>query len=241
MPTGALAPGPAAPGPGVDIAGRPVIDPTANVTANLDAAVGRLDDLRTLDRDWNIRYEEQRRYFEDLLRIAERGTRDAEKRHLDAVRTIDITAVARAADDANERANTLQTQVLATAEANRTTVAATATAFRSELMSVVGPLQTRIDELSKAQYEQQGGKQQVVESRSAADDMKPVMDAIQALTLAQQQNVGGKAQVVEGRATTNWIIGLVAAAALAFSLWTSTQEPVTPTPIVVEVPANGGT
>ena len=143
------------PGPGVDIAGRPVIDPTANVIALTDAAVGRLNDLRAADQ----RYAElQFKYIDEVATLrAEhaRALRKTETARIDAIRAVDVGAVQRAAEVA-----------AAQAEALRNQVAAAATATAAALAAALDPIQKSIDDLRRAQYEAQGQKTQVVESRT---------------------------------------------------------------------------
>jgi len=61
------------PGPGVDASGRPVVDPTANVIANLNAAVQRQDDLREMESRHVRELMTTRADFIDQLRLAESG------------------------------------------------------------------------------------------------------------------------------------------------------------------------
>lgn len=214
------------PGPGVDIQGRTVIDPTVNVKEKLEDTVRRLDDLASMRAVHHDALEGQRRYYEGLLRDAEQGRRQAEKDRLDAIRIIDVTAVARAAQEQNERAQQLAAQLQATAEANRVQVAAAATAFRAELVSTIDPIQKRLEEISRTQYEQQGQKQQVVESRESAGDLKPILDAlsglgssIRALQDVRERNVGGQQHEIASRDNTRYMIALAGGAVTALTIY----------------------
>lgn len=216
------------PGPGVDLQGRAVIDPTVNVKEKLEDTVRRLDDLNNLREEHRKEIESQRRHYDSLLREAERGRREAEKDRLDAIRIIDVTAVAARATEANERASQLAQQVQATAEANRVQVAAAATAFRAELVSTIEPIQKRLEELSKVQYEQQGQKAQVVEARESAGDLQPILNAIAAqneviasLTRTQQQNAGGVSQQADSRDSTRLYVTLFGAAIVGLTFYNS--------------------
>lgn len=148
----------ARPGLGVDSAGLPVIDPTENVLNLVEAAVKRLDDLR----------EAERRHTRETMEIRAQHTRDmrlAETARIDAIRAVDVGAVNRAAEVAAQVAQTLAAQVSAVAEANRAQVSAAATAQSIALANALEPMQKSIDDLRRAQYEAQGVKSNVTESR----------------------------------------------------------------------------
>jgi hypothetical protein len=148
------------PGPGVDAQGRTAIDPSENVKALTEAAVKRLDDLREMSDRCRAEIAKLRSDYDDKLR-------DAESKRIDAIRAVDVGAVNRAAEVAATQAATLATQVAASAETLRAQVATTATAFRAELSAALEPIQKRIDDLTRAQYEAQGQKTQVVEGRAS--------------------------------------------------------------------------
>jgi hypothetical protein len=83
-----------------------------------------------------------------------RQLREAESARIDAIRAVDVGAVQRAAEVQAAQQQALAAQVVATADA-----------FRSSLAAALGPITTAIDDLRRAQYETQGQKQQVVETR----------------------------------------------------------------------------
>jgi len=155
-------------GPSTDRYNDPVIDPTANVIALTNAAVGRLNDLREADQ----RYAETQ--FAHITEVANlraehsAALRKTETERIDAIRAVDVGAVQRAAEVAAEQASTLANQVATSAETLRAQVAAAATAAQINLAAALVPIQQRIDDLSRAQYEAQGQKTQVVESRAAS-------------------------------------------------------------------------
>ena len=173
------------PGPAVDSAGRTVIDPTKNVDALVEAAVKRLDDLRTMENTWRDRSDAILAEHAHELRRAEAGRlderlelrasydeklRDVESHRLDAIRAVDIAASQQAAKDAEIRASALAKQVSDSAEAMRNQVAAAATAAATSLGAALVPIQERLAELTRLQYEQQGQKAQVVEGRAEKSD-----------------------------------------------------------------------
>ena len=135
------------PGPGVDAAGNPVIDPTQNVLDLVDAAIRRQDDLR----------EVEAQHIREILNLRaeyDRELREAESNRIDAIRAVDVGAVNRAAEVAATQASVLAAQLSATADASR-----------SGLVAALEPIQKDIQELRKAQYEIAGAKANVGETR----------------------------------------------------------------------------
>jgi hypothetical protein len=193
------------PGPGVDIQGQAVVDPTENVKALNEAGIRRLDDLRMANEEkMQVEIEAVRReadlraYYEGLLR-------EKEEARIDAIRTVDTQAVQRAAEVQTEQATRLQTQVITTAEA-----------FRATLTTALDPINTAIQDLRRAQYEAQGQKTQVIETRSSAEDMRPILDAITALTQAQERSLGHREQVVESKTDNRALFSVVATSIFLF-------------------------
>lgn len=158
------------PGPGVDAQGRAVIDPTANVIANLDAAVKRLDDLREMES----------KHIREVMSLRAKHyaeLRKAEAARLDAIRAVDVAAVGQAATTATAQAAALASQVAVSAETVRTQLEATAKAAASALATSLQPMTDAIADLRRVQYEAQGQKTQVVEARSASSLTTQVLAA----------------------------------------------------------------
>jgi hypothetical protein len=154
------------PGPGVDARGVPVVDPTANVLAIVEAAVKRQDDLREADANLN-KERDQHQQEMALLRARHSGElRRAETERINAIRAVDVGAVAAAAAVSATQATTLAAQVATSAETLRNQVAATQTANTVALSAALDPIQKDIADLRRAQYEAQGQKTQVVETRA---------------------------------------------------------------------------
>jgi hypothetical protein len=147
-------------GAGVDASGNPVLDPTKNVLDLVDAAINRQDDLRELTAAHVKEIVALRAEYDKELR-------EAETNRIDAIRQVDVGNVQRAAEVQAAQALTLATQVTTSAEALRAQVATTATAFDAKLTLALEPIQKRIDDLTRAQYETVGQKTQVVEARSS--------------------------------------------------------------------------
>lgn len=145
------------PGPGVDALGQPVIDPTKNVDALVEAAIKRQDDLREVAAA-------HLRELAELRASYDRELREAESQRIDAIRAVDVEAVRQAAAVAATQATVLASQLAATAEAARTAVQAASTASDINLRTALEPIQKDIQDLRKAQYEAQGVRTQAVET-----------------------------------------------------------------------------
>lgn len=165
-------------GPATDRHNDPVIDPTANVLALVDKAIERQDDLRKKDEVLVKTVLEERAHFNseqrqhireilDLRAAADQELRHAESKRIDAIRAVDVGAVAAAAAVQATQATTLAAQVSSSAEALRNQVAAAATAQTVALAAALEPIIKDIADLRRAQYEAQGQKSQVVESHAA--------------------------------------------------------------------------
>ena len=156
----------------------PNIDPTANVIALTKAEGRRQDDLRAANE-----YLSQARY-DHLLEIGGlRSTYDrliadaetrrvnematlradfsdklavAEKQRIDAIRAVDVNAVAVASQRAVDQASVLANQVAASAEALRTLVASTASTVAVSLQQLSTTLSTRLTTLEQAGYQAAG-------------------------------------------------------------------------------------
>jgi hypothetical protein len=136
------------PGPAVDARGIPAADPTANVTAVVSSA------NKSLRRELKLHMK-----YQAKLAKAESG-------RIDAIRMVDVAAVATAASAAEQRANTLAAQVTANAEALRNTVATTAATGELNFRTALEPMQTDIRALRDAQSAFVGGTAASTESRS---------------------------------------------------------------------------
>lgn len=136
------------------------LDPTANVLQLVQTAIKRQDDLR-------LAAQNHVNEIMELRAIHYREMRDAESERLDAIRAVDVNAVNRAAEVASTKAQTLADQVSQSAEALRTQVAAAATAATVALAAALEPIIKDIADLRRAQYEAQGQKTQVIETKSS--------------------------------------------------------------------------
>jgi len=164
-------------GPSTDRNNNPVIDPTANVLQLVEAAIQRQDDLRLAEKEHvaevlRLRGEQRAHDLAHMSEIVEIRAnydyqlREAEAKRIDAIRAVDVGAVAAAAAVQTTQATTLASQVASSAEALRNQVAAAASAQTVALAAALEPIIKDIADLRRAQYEAQGQKAQVVESRA---------------------------------------------------------------------------
>jgi len=156
-------------------------DPTGNVLQLVEAAMKRQDDLRVAEtkrlddlrlaetiRLNDIRGSEVNRINSELsIRAEYEGKlRDAEAKRIDAIRAVDVNAVAVASERAADQATVLANQVAASAETLRNLVATTATTQAAQLGQITTQLTDRLASLEKAQYEGTG-KQAVTDPQMA--------------------------------------------------------------------------
>lgn len=176
-------------GPAIDRKGAPVIDPTKNVLDLVEAAARRSDDLLALhmkrqddlrsayEKHTAITTDNSQKHLENILALTskyEELLRLAETNRINAIRTVDVNAVAESARVSAAQALTLATQVTTVAEAMRVSVANTATAFATSLATSLEPITAAIAAIQKNLYEQQGQKQAVVEQRVDRRDERGV-------------------------------------------------------------------
>lgn len=135
-------------------------DPTINVQNLLRAAIIRVDDLREAEtrRVNEILAAESRRINEQLaLRTEYEGLlREAEAKRIDAIRVVDVTAVAVANERATAQAAVLANQVAVSADTLRALVSSTAASVAQQLAQVTAQLTDRLASLEKSSYEGQG-------------------------------------------------------------------------------------
>ena len=141
-------------GLGVDSSGGPVIDPTANVLSLVLAAVTRLDDLRSAEtrRLEDLQISEMKR-VDDIAKLRAEYQEKltlAESKRIDAIRAVDVAAVATANERAITQASVLANQVAQSAETLRALVASTAAAFSTQQQQLQAALTERIMALEKS-------------------------------------------------------------------------------------------
>jgi cell wall-associated NlpC family hydrolase len=127
-------------------------DPTENVKALVKLEMSRQDDLRAAE---SRRLDEQAELREDFGK----QLREAESKRIDAIRAVDVAAVATANERATQQATVLANQVAASAETLRNLVASTASQVAANLQSISAQLMDRLTLLERSQY-QIGGRDQ---------------------------------------------------------------------------------
>ena len=159
------------------------VDPTQNVKELVYMSMRRQDDLRDAEgrRANDLRDAESRRVNEvlELRGLFQEQLRLAEAKRIDAIRAVDVNAVAVASERAAQQANVLATQVAASAEALRGLVATTASTIAQQLAQITSQLTERLAAVEKANYEGQG--------KSTRDD--PVMSSMAADLKALQSSI----------------------------------------------------
>lgn len=136
-----------------------------------NAEMHRLDELRSaeanrldgrfdkeMDHVAQINASERRR-VDDIVTLRadfNNQLREAEAKRIDAIRAVDVAAVAVAAERAAQQASVLASQVSGSAETLRTLVATTATAAAEQLRQLSQSFTERLAALEKAQYESRG-------------------------------------------------------------------------------------
>jgi predicted PP-loop superfamily ATPase len=138
----------------------PVVDPTENVKLTVAAATLRQDDLREAEvrRQDDLREAERVRVDQQMTLRADYDAKlaVAEAKRIDAIRAVDVAAVAVANERATAQAAVLAAQVSQSAETLRTLVAATAQTVAQQLQTVSTGIGDRLSALEKSSYEGKG-------------------------------------------------------------------------------------
>lgn len=191
----------------VDSSGGPTVDPTRNVLDLVRAAVTRLDDLRELEsRRLEEKLEGEKVHIREILKLTsdyEDKLAVAEASRINAIRAVDINAVAVASERATQQASVLATQVTASAETLRTLVATSAGALAEQLTQIIKPINDRIASLERTQYEGVG-KAGVTDPQliQLVAEMRATRDALSV-------GAGAKQGAVETRTTQQMSAGMI--------------------------------
>lgn len=131
-------------------------DPTYNVLQLVNAAVQRLNDISELTEKKNEKIDTLNDKIMDLHVMYGEKLSIAESKRIDAIRAVDVGAVAIASERAVAQATVLANQVSQSAETLRTLVATTASSAAQQFQQVTSQLMDRISQLEKSQYEKTG-------------------------------------------------------------------------------------
>lgn len=202
-----------------------MVDPTANVMALVAAAVERIDDVLAgyVKRQDDLREGAIRLFESEMRRLSEvadlradhaRELMIAESKRIDAIRAVDVNAVAVASERQAAAATALATQVSQAAEAMRVSVAAAATTSATSLQQLSTTLTERLAKLEQSQYEGKG--------KQAIADPAMVELAAQVRQLTQSQTLGaGKSEGI----STSWavLLGAGSLVAVLIAVWAATH------------------
>ncbi len=139
------------------------IDPTANVKELVALSIKRLDDLRIAEgrRLEDLQAANDRRISEAAAMRSEYAEKlsIAEAKRIDAIRAVDVNAVSIATERATQQATVLAAQVAQSAETLRSLVASSAATLAAQQDQVSKQFDSRLVQLEKSQYTNQGQNQ----------------------------------------------------------------------------------
>jgi hypothetical protein len=229
------------PGIAVDSRGGGVIDPTKNVLDLVEAAIRRQDDLRSasektlqakleaVEKIVELRDEHAKEFAESLAKKLDEEAKlradfteklaNAESKRIDAIRSVDVAAVAVASQRAADQATVLATQVAQSAEALRNLVANTAATVATSQQQLASSLSARLTTLEQAGYQAQG-KQTISDPAFLA-----LVQEVKALSAANVDRSGvgaGRSDVIGWLAAA--FMGMVAFAMMLITFFRS-QKP----------------
>jgi hypothetical protein len=158
------------PGPAADAAERTATDPSVNVLALVASDTRRQDDLREAESAHVREIVNLRASYDNELRASETA-------RINAIRAVDVGAVAAAAQVQATQATTLAAQVASSAEAMRTQVETTRLQLQAQYSAALEPIIKDVTDLRRVQYETAGGKAQTHEGRDERDSKMAVIVA----------------------------------------------------------------
>ena len=218
----------------VKVGSIPRIDPTANVIALVEANAKAQAELRVADSKFN---DAQTTHIKDIgdLRAKHAETlRVSDLEGLAKTRQVDVlagaasaaalaTAVQTLANTSDRNAETLRNLVNATAQTTAKETADRAAVLSAQTDSLLKDINARIAELQKSTY-QGVGKSSVSDPAS-----ERLAQSVEKLIAA---NALGSGEKKGGKDTVNWIFATIAAIAVIFGLWKSSQtaQPIYITP-----------
>ena len=133
------------PGLPVDSGGNATIDPTENVKALTEAANLRQDDLRAASDKYNHAAIEHVKEILALTTSYKEKLTIAEAKRIDAIRSVDVNAVAIASEKASAAASLLANSVTSSAKS-----------LEDQLKQYVDQINNRLSAVERSQYEGKG-------------------------------------------------------------------------------------
>ena len=186
-----------------------ISDPTANVIALVESNARAADALRQADIKFTDAQHAHLKEMTELRATHADALNIAETKRIDAIRAVDVGAVATAADRAGQQATVLANQVVTSAETLRTLVASTATAMAQAAQQFQSQVTERLALLERSQYKGEG------RSGIADPQMTEFAADIKAVLKAQQTG-GGESKGM--RDMWGWIVAAAIAGAGLFNL-----------------------
>lgn len=167
-------------------------DPTENVKALVREVVIRIDALRESERrrSDDIREADRRHITEIMALRASYGEKleVAEAKRIDAIRAVDVGAVAIATQRAADQAAVLAAQVQASAETLRVQLQQTAAIFKQQLDEAMSRLSDRVSSVERFQYEGKGSAGSM--SPAVAEMLSQLQTQIAALKESRDRSEG---------------------------------------------------
>lgn len=174
----------------------PFSDPTYNVNQLVNSEVRHLHEVIALNKEilnLHIVYSEK-------LSLAE-------SKRIDAIRAVDVGAVALDKERNVQQASVLSTQVSQSAETLRNLVGVTAAATATQFQQVINPIIERISLLEKAQYEGIGKGRVTDPMMSELLAEVKSLSATRSVSTGKSLGIGQMVALIMGAATLIGIIG----------------------------------
>ena len=195
---------------GMDANGRPIVDPTDNVVAVVEANAKSAEALRVADNKY---MESQIAHVKEIGDLRAKGAEAltlAESKRIDAIRAVDVGAVATAAERTAQQAVVLANQVGTSAETLRTLVASTAASMAQAAAQFSAQVTERLALLERSQYKGEG------RSGIADPQMERLATLVEKLVTAQASGVGKSEGISLAWAVLIGAVGLIATLAALY-------------------------
>jgi len=179
-----------------------VIDPTANVISLVEAEAKAAAALREADIKFNDAQIAHLKEIGELRAKHAEALNLAESKRIDAIRAVDVGAVATAAERTAQQAVVLANQVGTSAETLRTLVASTAASMAQAAAQFSAQVTERLALLERSQYKGEG--------RSGIADPQ-MTELLATMSKVVQRQAGGTAESESATATWLWVFGGIAA------------------------------
>jgi hypothetical protein len=198
-------------GLGVDRAGGPVIDPTANVIALVEALAAKTDDLRAADNKFYDAQNAHQKEMADLRAKHAALLRTSDLLVLEKTRAVDVSVGAQSAVQLATAVQTLATTSSRDAETLRSQLTATAQIIAKQTAESFEGVNVRLAALERSSYEGKG--------KEAVSDPMLAQLVTEVKALATSGQLGSGASTGQ-RNMTGWIFAGIAALGTLFFIGT---------------------